>query len=103
MKQQLLKLVNSVLASADISLVRKSIYESLRSQSERLDLDFLSIDTEGSEYEIVSTLEFAKYKFKIITVEHNYQPNRKKSRNYYLIMDMSESLSTYHSGMIGIP
>ena len=42
------------------------------------EIDYLSIDTEGSEYEILSAFDFAKYKIKIITVEHNWTDNRKK-------------------------
>lgn len=40
-------------------------------------IDYLSIDTEGSEYEILKSPNlFKKYKFKIITVEHNFKPYR---------------------------
>jgi FkbM family methyltransferase len=41
-------------------------------------IDYLSIDTEGSEYEILKDFDFNRYKFKIITCEHNYTPNRQK-------------------------
>ena len=33
--------------------------------------DYLSIDTEGSELQILSAFDFDKYKIKIITCEHN--------------------------------
>ena len=39
-------------------------------------IDYLSIDTEGSEYEILRAHDFEKFKFKIITVEHNYSNRR---------------------------
>jgi FkbM family methyltransferase len=39
-------------------------------------MDYLSIDTEGSEFEILSTLDFEKYQFRVITVEHNYTERR---------------------------
>ena len=41
-------------------------------------IDYLSIDTEGSEFEILSSFNFEKYKFKIITCEHNFTSNREK-------------------------
>ena len=34
--------------------------------------DYLSIDTEGSEYEILNAFNFKKYNPTVITVEHNY-------------------------------
>lgn len=42
------------------------------------EIDYLSIDTEGSEFEILQSLDFDKYKFKVITCEHNYSPAREK-------------------------
>jgi FkbM family methyltransferase len=51
-------------------------------------IDYLSIDTEGSEFEILSSLDYDKYNIKIITCEHNYTSFREKifelltSKNY---------------------
>ena len=40
-------------------------------------IEYLSLDTEGSEYEILRTLDFNKWQFGIIDVEHNYvEPRR---------------------------
>ena len=39
-------------------------------------IDYLSIDTEGSEYEIMSNFNFEKFQFRVITVEHNFEPRR---------------------------
>ena len=41
-------------------------------------IDYLSIDTEGSEYEILAAFDFNAYDIKIITVEHNYNSYREK-------------------------
>ena len=35
-------------------------------------VDYLSIDTEGAEWEILRDFDFSKYTFLTITVEHNY-------------------------------
>lgn len=40
------------------------------------EIDYLSIDTEGSEFEILNAFDFSKYRIKIITVEHNFTPAR---------------------------
>ncbi len=41
-------------------------------------IDYISIDTEGSEFEILSKFNFSKYKFRVITVEHNYTNMREE-------------------------
>ena len=40
-------------------------------------IDYLSIDTEGSEYEILEAFNFNEFSFGIITVEQNYPPKKK--------------------------
>lgn len=39
-------------------------------------IDYISIDTEGSEFEILQSLDFEKYNVRVITVEHNFTPKR---------------------------
>lgn len=41
-------------------------------------IDYLSIDTEGSEYEILRHLDFNRWPIGLITVEHNGTANREK-------------------------
>lgn len=40
--------------------------------------DYLSIDTEGSELEILQGFDFQRHPFKVITCEHNFTPAREK-------------------------
>lgn len=42
------------------------------------EIDYLSIDTEGSEYDILSKFNFDQFSVKIITCEHNYTDSRDK-------------------------
>ena len=42
------------------------------------EIDYLSIDTEGSEFDILENFDFQEYKFKVITCEHNFSPMREK-------------------------
>jgi FkbM family methyltransferase len=44
-------------------------------------IDFLSIDTEGSELSILENFNFENYKFAIIVCEHNFTQNRVKIFN----------------------
>jgi FkbM family methyltransferase len=41
-------------------------------------IDFMSVDTEGSEYEILSHFDFGKWDVRTICVEHNSSPLRDK-------------------------
>ena len=42
-------------------------------------IDYMSIDTEGGEYEILCSLDWDKYDVSILTVEHNYTPSREQT------------------------
>jgi FkbM family methyltransferase len=39
-------------------------------------IDYISIDTEGSEYSILRDFDFGEYRFNLICVEHNYTSSR---------------------------
>ena len=53
-----------------------SLNDVLEESGAPLVIDYLSIDTEGSEFQILQTVDFNKWTFKIITVEHNFMPHR---------------------------
>lgn len=56
-------------------------------------IDFLSIDTEGSEIDILKTLDFNKYNINVITIEDNYNDSKLMDffikNNYSLIQQIS--------------
>lgn len=41
-------------------------------------IDYLSIDTEGSEFEILNAFDFSKRRINVITVEHNFTEQRER-------------------------
>ena len=41
-------------------------------------IDYLSIDAEGSEFDILSNFDFDKYQFRVITCEHNNTEMRQR-------------------------
>lgn len=44
-------------------------------------IDYLSVDTEGSEFSILQEFNFSLYKFNMISVEHNFSDNRSRVFN----------------------
>jgi FkbM family methyltransferase len=48
-------------------------------------IDYLSIDTEGSEYDILEMFDFNRYSFGIITIEHNFVADKRKKINQLLV------------------
>jgi len=44
------------------------------------EIDYLSVDTEGSEYEILLTFPFDRWNVRLLTVEHNFSDTRTKLR-----------------------
>ncbi|WP_373976098.1 FkbM family methyltransferase [Chitinibacter sp. SCUT-21] len=57
-------------------LVTISLHDFLLEKSAPTTIDYLSIDTEGSEYEILASFPFDKWDVRNITVEHNFTQQR---------------------------
>lgn len=55
-----------------------SLVDLLETYNAPNEIDYLSIDTEGSEYDILNSFDFERFKFKVITCEHNFTPQREK-------------------------
>lgn len=49
------------------------------------DFDYLSIDTEGSEFDILDAFDLRRFRPKIITVEHNYVNDRRGKMHALLL------------------
>ena len=56
-----------------------SLLDLLRENDAPEMIDYLSIDTEGSEYEILKTFDFAVYRFRLISVEHAGETHKRES------------------------
>ena len=61
-----------------------SLLELLETHNAPRLIDYLSMDTEGSEYEILKNFDFDRYQFNVITCEHNNTPNREKIHDLLL-------------------
>jgi FkbM family methyltransferase len=61
-----------------------SLVDLLRDHDAPRFIDFLSIDTEGSEFDILQSFDFNSYRFGVICVEHNYTDSRQKIRGLLL-------------------
>ncbi len=55
-----------------------SLAELLKEQHAPRKIDYISIDTEGSEFEILRAFDFREFEVTVFTVEHNFTPARKR-------------------------
>lgn len=66
-----------ILKNKDINVKTKTLTKILDENKAPHKIDYLSLDTEGSELKILKGIDFKKYKFGYINVEHNnVEPRR---------------------------
>lgn len=65
-----------------VILKTKTLTEILDESNAPKYIDYLSLDTEGTELEILKGLDFSKYVIGYISIEHNFRPLRNELRNY---------------------
>lgn len=65
-------------------------------------IDFLSIDVEGYELEVLQGIDFDKWKFKVVCVEHNYNQMKKSeilgifaSNGYKNVLPVASQFDTF--------
>ena len=76
-----LEILNSDLNSkTDIYQVETSTFKDLVSEKE---IDYLSIDIEGGELDVLNSIDFNAYKIKVISVENN-KPNQISYKELFL-------------------
>jgi hypothetical protein len=63
------------LASYEVPTV--SLADLLTQHNAPREIDFLSVDTEGTEFEILSGFDFARWRVSVVAVEHNFDPVRR--------------------------
>jgi FkbM family methyltransferase len=59
------------LKAENISVTTKSLNTLLAEHNAPRRIDFMSIDTEGSEYDILSAFDFSAYDVRLLAIEHN--------------------------------
>ena len=59
-----------------IRLTTISLDDFLKKYDAPRTIDYMSVDTEGSEYDILSVFPFEDWDIRLLTVEHNYTPAR---------------------------
>ena len=58
---------------------KKAVYDLIHSKYfDGTKIDYMSVDTEGSELLILKHFDFSKYAPKVVTVEHNFTDSEKE-------------------------
>lgn len=60
----------------EILQVNCYLLNDLLEENQLFHVDYLSIDTEGGEFEIIKSIDFSKFDIEIIDIENNYQDER---------------------------
>lgn len=79
---------NLIQEHCDYSIIKVptiSIMEFMEKYNVSTYIDFLSVDTEGAEFSIISNIDFTKYKFGMIIFEHNHNQKNKEMTDKVLI------------------
>ena len=63
-----------------IRLPTISLDDFLKKYNAPRSIDYMSVDTEGSEYEILKTFPFADWDIRLLTIEHSFTPLRQQIR-----------------------
>jgi len=61
-------------------------------------MGYLSIDTEGSELEILLAFDFGSFEFELITVEHNFNMNQNKIHDLLISQGYERILEEFSGG-----
>lgn len=73
----------STVAQNRTKLQTRSLNDILISFGAPKAIDYISVDTEGSELEILSTFPFDQWNVNLFTVEHNFSQQRTEIQNLF--------------------
>jgi len=65
-------------------VLTKTLGQLIIENLQNIEIDFLSLDTEGSEFDIIKSLDFLNHRINVICVEHNFNTNRDLIHNHLL-------------------
>lgn len=67
-------------------------------------IDYASVDTEGSEFEILNALDWSRWSFRLLTIEHNFAPQREQihalltSKGYRRVLEPISRFDDWYLG-----
>jgi FkbM family methyltransferase len=67
-----------------LSITTTTLNKLLEKYNAPTEIDYISVDTEGSEFEILKVFNFQKYNVKLFTIEHNF--NQELRDNIFKLM-----------------